>query len=126
MSDNTTRQDKINGIRALADFLEANPDVTLPYNVGINLFVEMAEARDIRKGTYGWRKEADGNYFQYIKDFCPELGKYNNVSLNVYVPKSEDTCKRVQTGTRTVEAVEAHEEPIYEWVCGPDADAIPE
>lgn len=26
-------------------------------------------------------------------------------------------CKKVQTGTKTVEAVEAHEEPVYEYVC---------
>lgn len=119
----TDRQDIIAGIRALADFLETHPHV--PTGIILNtVFVTMDEARQIRKGIPGWAKTADGSYFRYIQAFAGQA-PYPDVGCEVYVIKTEDTCRRVQTGTRHVDAVEAHDEPVYEWDCTPDPDDDP-
>jgi hypothetical protein len=112
------RAASINGLRQLADFLERHPSVELPYTMGGAVFVELEEARAFMAAAPGgWAKDDAGNYWGYRKNFP------GRVEYNVYVSR-EQLCQKVQIGTRHVDTVEAHEEPIYKWECAP-VDELP-
>lgn len=57
-----------------------------------------------------WHKYAGQDTITYSKAFG------DTIRMAFYVNRST-TCRRVQTGTKTVEATEAHDEPVYEWRC---------
>jgi hypothetical protein len=123
MNQNTTpeqvRAAKIAGLRAMADWLEANPAATMAYSSEVSTWVDLAEAREIRKMTPGGWDKSDRDFaVAYSRNFTPGLPAYHQIAYRLYVSKSE-TCEQVQVGT---EHVEAHDKPIYEWRCGPDGD----
>jgi hypothetical protein len=126
MDENEKRVTQIAGMRAMTDWLELHPDVPIPYGVSITLYVEMDEARKIRAGSVGGWVKSDSDYaFTYRKSFTPALPNWESCEYILQVAKSEATCKRVQVDTRHVEAqpaTEAHDEPVFKWVCGPDAE----
>jgi hypothetical protein len=102
----------------MVKWLRANQQVTLPWLFGGTVFLEDKEARDSRSGTHGWEKYDSGDYFVYEKPF----GKDRRVLFSIYVPKATtSTCKKVQVGVEHVEAQEAHDKPILQWVCDPMA-----
>jgi hypothetical protein len=71
------------------------------------------EAHDLmRRYPGGWSKKRWDNVITYRKAFSEDI------SLNVHVYLTD--CERVQVGVTHVPAVEAHDEPEYEWRC-PDA-----
>jgi hypothetical protein len=117
------RAEMIAGLRAMADWLEAHPGVAVDRfsPVTMNLFAETEdEARAVRAAAPGgWEKDAKGDYLTYARQFSGE-GYRCVVEYQVHVNK-RSTCERVQVGTRHVEAVEAHDEPVYEWRCAPPA-----
>lgn len=120
---NITREEQIAGIRRLADALEANSEGRIP-TIYIVLYAEMAEARAIRSQMpHGWTKtnHKTSSYISYTKQFCNNADSWEGVQYVIEVAKTE-TCQRVQVGTKHVEAVEAHDEPVYEWQCGPETD----
>lgn len=119
MDTNDIRSAKINGLRKMADWLEANSDIPIPRALGGCVFLDMSEARDIRKTAHGWTKSTTEDYFQYTLRFAPDNPEFNGTNYIVYVQKSEQTCRRVQVGTKHVEAIEAHDVPVYEWQCEP-------
>lgn len=102
---------EIAGLRALADFLDAHPDIvpsSQTYNVYVNSREELAR---IARATT-WQKVYVGNFFILRKMF-------GGIQLDVYTDR-ELVCKPVVTGKKIVEAVPAqpeHEEDIVEWVC---------
>ena len=107
-------------LRAMAAWLEANPDLPLsPYtDVTISYFGTRDDARAARESAPGgWRKHTSptDNYITYQHgDHDPDSGKWD-VTYEIHVAKSgSSTCERVQVGTRHVEA---HDEPVYEWKC---------
>jgi len=111
-----TRVQFISGLRALAEWLEANPNAPLPYGLHASVFCTEAEARVARKGSYGWSKDADGSYITYTQSMNVEDDVYAGVEYNIMVNKAEtSTCREVVVGTRHVEA---YDEEITQWVCG--------
>lgn len=71
-------------------------------------------ARRAMDATPGnWSKNHTANYTQYTKWYG------NGVSFIIGMDRS-NVCRKVQVGVKHVPAVAAHEEPVYEWSCGPD------
>lgn len=103
----------IQAYRDLADFLEHFPQVPAPTWVQEDAFSDAAGIHDAIHLTGSWRKNWGSSYLSYIKDFGPAF------TLQVNVARG-DVCRKVQTGVKQVEAVEAHEEPVFEWVCDPE------
>lgn len=102
----------IDGLRAMADFLECFPDVPQPVLMNGNAFVDAVDLPRLARLT-SWRKAYMGEWFALAKDFG------GGVTLDINVQR-EQVCKKVVTGTRIVPAVEAqpeHEEQIEEWIC---------
>jgi hypothetical protein len=108
-------------LRAMADWLDANPGVPLsPYSeVQINYFTnDIEEARAAREAARGgWRKQTSptASYVTYEHgdtDGGEFAGKWA-VTYAIHVAKAA-TCERVQVGVRHVEE---HDEPVYEWKC---------
>jgi hypothetical protein len=134
MDTNKIRAEQIAGMRRMADWLEAHPTVPLHYGITTTVYVgSLDEARALRMASVGgWRKTVSDYAFTYEQVFTgDEVPAWQSCRYSLNVGKSEDTCTRVQVGTRHVEAVpavEAHEEPVFEWQCYPtaDTDAIAE
>lgn len=144
-SDNLVAQ-----LRALADDIESG---RLPYPGSVSLYtgwlmedgipeewdtegryayptwhkLTMDDVRAIMARTPGgWRKDIYGPSITYTRKY----GSYSNNEVTVcFEVNREEQCTRVQTGTRHVEevpAVPAHDEPVYEWQCAPDAPDAPD
>lgn len=108
------------GLRAMADDLEAGK-LPLPYDISPSVFWSLDEKTgqiadritkdDARKAMYNapgaWEKITNEAYVTYIKNYS------TNVTYNICTSRLE-SCKQVQVGTKHVEA---HDEPVYEWVC---------
>lgn len=97
------------GLRDLADFLDAHPDVRLndPSHM-VYVFSRDTLAAIARIG--GWRKVYTNDYFNLVRDFD------GGVSLQVFTDRAS-VCERVVVGTKTVPAVPEHQAEIVEWVC---------
>lgn len=103
----------IASLHKLADFLEAHPSIELPYTMGGSVFVELHEARAAMKAAPGgWSKQVTDNYWIY------ERSMPGNVVFSMCVGRAE-YCRKIQIGTEHIEAVPAHDEPIYKWDCAP-------
>lgn len=107
--------EQIAGIRALADFLEAHPEVVFTGQTFLSYTDRDGLVAAAKCGT--WRKDyTSDNFFTLDKNFG------GGVHLHVYTER-EAVCRKVVTGTRIVDAepakpaVPAHEEPIEEWIC---------
>jgi hypothetical protein len=116
MSDRT---DFIANLRAMAQFLEDNPALPVPYSTYLTHYPQsLEEAREMRNGSFGWEKQnaKDSSFVNFVKKFGGDQFGRGTVAYELAVSKSQ-TCERVQVDTRHVEAVEAHDEPVYEWRC---------
>ena len=109
MSD--TRQETIDGLRALADYLETRPDVPLPYFGFVNAFGDEEELPVVARAMGGFTKDHTGDYLTLVKSFGP-------VGLHVHFA-SEQVCERVVVGTEEVpeKVTPAHTKEIVEWKC---------
>lgn len=119
MSNSKNRAEMIANLRAMADLLEQHENLPVPYSVFLGVYPETMEAaRTARKGIFGWRKEAAPS--AAFTEYSLSLGgnEFGSVTYAMSVAKT-DTCKRVQVGTKHVEA---HDIPIYEWDCKPTED----
>jgi hypothetical protein len=109
-------------LRMLADDIE-NERIPMPYDIGANVFwlvaengslgerVTVADARlamDLTPG--GWSKNYSDAYANYTKNYG------SGVAIDLALERSQ-VCRKVETGTRIIAATEAHEVPVYEWVC---------
>lgn len=109
----------IDGLRAMADFLEQHPQVEVPYSVCGSVYAEDAEqARAMTHLSGHWSKSYSDYNVSYTKRFTEGSQYIGSVRLEVLVQR-EQVCERVQVGTKHIEAqvIEAHDEPIYEWIC---------
>jgi hypothetical protein len=61
----------------------------------------------------GWSKSMSDAYVSYVKNYG------GNVQLDINIERAQ-VCRKVEVGTRTVPATEAHEVPVYEWECDPE------
>ena len=102
------------GLRALADWFDANPDVVDNPEVTINhpcftreKFVEASKALGGRR-----EKIVEGSYFTVRRTFG------EGVHVDVYVAR-ERVCRKVVTGMRDVPetVIPARTEEVVEWVC---------
>ncbi len=120
MMDSTEHEALAAGLRDLADWIEAHPELTLP-QVDVKAFPQdEAEPPHVWTKALGGKVEKDYSnvvsLFYLRKPFGP-------VPFSVVYNRST-VCKRVVKGTETVEvpAVEAQparveEREIVEWVC---------
>lgn len=125
-----TRSEYVDGLRQLADFIEAHPELPglLHCRAGIYLWGDSAKAElavaAMAMGTAA--KRADDFYFGVEKSFGP-------VVLSVKAGR-DNVCERVVTGTKTTEYLvppegvemvkKTHTEDIVEWVCPPSLLAL--
>lgn len=106
------RAEQIEGLRQLATFLEAHPEIPISYQT-YNVYFE--DKDDLRKAARigSWAKEYYGDYFVLRKIFA------GHIQLDVYTDR-EKVCRPVVVGTRIVEARPAtpeQTEDVIEWVC---------
>lgn len=104
-----SRQETIDGLRELADYLDARPNVPLPYLGMMNAFAEAEKLPVVARAMGEFTKDQNGNFLSLVKDF-------RGVELRVNFA-SEDVCERVVVGTEEVPAKPAHVREIVEWRC---------
>jgi hypothetical protein len=104
-----SRQETINGLRQLADYLQARPDVPMPYFGMVNAFGQASELSVVARAMGEFAKDHNGEFLALVKSFGP-------VSLHVNFSSSE-VCERVVVGTEEVPAKPAHTREIVEWKC---------
>ena len=101
-------------LRALAEFLDANPDVDVTdQNITLLKYVTTREELAAIARTGSWKKEYTTSWFELHKEFG------NGISLQVYTDRS-NICRRVVKGQRIVPAIPEQPErveDIVEWVC---------
>jgi hypothetical protein len=119
MSTDDGREVFIQRIRAMADWMEAHPDLPLsPYSeLQVSYFGDMGEARAAREhAPGGWRKQTSptDNFISYEHGDDDGTAEWQ-VTYVIHVAKSgSSTCERVQVGTKHIEE---HDEPVFEWKC---------
>jgi hypothetical protein len=105
------RQEAIDKYRKMADWLEAHPDVPVPHgNACSGTWLSLEDARKAMHLSGSWTKAYSENQVEYEHEVAPGLWFW------IWVSRSE-VCQRVQVGTKHVEA---HDEPVFEWKCGPE------
>ena len=56
MDGEQKRAEVVAGLRELADLLEEHTNMPVPYGVYAPMYLTAEQARDARKGIYGWTK----------------------------------------------------------------------
>ncbi|MDP7337678.1 MAG: hypothetical protein QF786_00050 [Vicinamibacterales bacterium] len=117
----------VGGLRDLADWYEAHPEVTLPSST-VNIYPDVREFSAVARAMGSAEKEAVGSWFVLAKSFGP-------ISLEANADRDEVCTKRVVgTRTETKRVPTAFEDrevdvEIVEWDCpsllagGKDASA---
>ncbi len=108
----STRDAYIAGLRALADFLEAEPGVPVSANDTLNVFTDKAGVTAAARAKGGWRKEYGSAHFWLTRSFGP-IAFEVNASRN-------SVCRKVSTGTRVIPAQPAQPErteEVFDWIC---------
>lgn len=100
------------GLRELADFLDANPDVPVraldcPINVFGQSRAEMARAARVA----GWQKDYNGEWFVLRRWFGEGA-----IQLDVNIERAQ-VCRKVVTGTKVVPAQPERTVEEVEWIC---------
>lgn len=118
MSDYETdkRRDVIDGLRMVADYLEARPDVPTPYIGTIDAFVyESDRLPAVARAMGSADKNVVGQYFELRRVFT------GHVSFAVNFAR-QDVCERVVVGEEVVpeKITPEHVREIVEWKC-PDS-----
>lgn len=110
------REEAIEGLRQLADLLEAKPDLPAPHNLNLKVYVSREDLPAIAKQMGGATKTV------VKQDFILEktLGA---VRYQIKVPRTE-VCTRTVIGSRKVKRLDpSHvietEEEIVRWECPP-------
>ena len=110
------RAQTIQDMRTLLDFVEAHPDIPMPYFGQVDAFAGKENLRTIAKAMSPATKKSEGDFFMLTR-------RFGSVNLEVNFPRDE-VCERVEVGKKVVPAVPKHEEPLYEWKC-PDSILAP-
>lgn len=112
MTSRMTPSEYVAGLREMADFFEAKPDLVPVWSpLIINVFAEdRDEFTSMSRQLGGHRtKGADDNFFEVKRTFG-----HHTVSVNI---SRELVCERKVVGTRIVPAQPEATEEIFEWVC---------
>jgi hypothetical protein len=144
------RESAIKGLRAVADFLEANENIPIPTEVDLPRWEKKPALK-----FYAWYEQGDRGDEQraYLQKFSRGFGKVDKQFTEQFfhlkgeedgftidaVADRDKVCKLVATGTRHVDArpervlpetvipaEEEHDEPVYTWECGPLLDGTEE
>lgn len=106
-----SREEVVRGLKALAEFLEQNDRIPVPYSIDVNVFVEDKDAlADVARSGGRWDKNQSDSFFWLRQDF----GGGVNIQVNV---NRERVCKRIVTGKKTIPARPEIEVDVVEWVC---------
>lgn len=110
-TDTEKRVNKLNDMRALLDFLEDNPDVTMPYLSQVDAFAESEDLEKVARALGTFDKDVNSIFFTLHK-------RFGKVWLKVNFSRSE-VCERVVTGTEEIpeEVIPARTRDVVEWVC---------
>jgi hypothetical protein len=112
----TPRAEKIRAMRRLLTFVEANPELPLPYFSQLDAFAHLDddgyEVKELTRIMSPCTKRGMGTFFTLIRDFGA------GVMLHLNFPR-EDVCERVVIGTEEVpeKVIPAHVQEIVEWKC---------
>lgn len=100
------------GLRELAAFVEAHPDLPVPYGGGQNAFVSSKAdlAHVARTAGVRWEKSVNGEWF-YLRVAFQGGHSYE---LNI---ARDQVCRKVVTGTRIEPATPEREVEEVTWVC---------
>lgn len=118
-STEVTIQSLVAGLRACADWLEANPAAPLPYDPKLQIFSvnTKAEVAALARHMGQCEKMADESMFRVVKWFGPF--RVEGVAYR------EQICERIVVGTQTVAVPEVKAQParievreVVEWKCG--------
>lgn len=130
--DVDVRAEYTKGLRALADLLDANPDLKLPYEGSTGeLLVILTSEDDQKAALAAWARALPGEKRKDVRGATFDLyGSLHGLRLQV-IASRDQVCRKVVTGTRevtktipdpsvevpTVEVTETVE--TVEWVCEP-------
>lgn len=109
-TDEQKRRDAcVAGLRQLADFIEAHPQLPVPYGNNLNVFAEdkATLAALARVGNVRWDKHANGEYF-YLK---AQFDGGHSYEINI---QRALVCRKVVTGSH-IEPAKIVED--VEWTC---------
>lgn len=122
------RTEYIAGLRALADVLEADADLTLPYT-GTSDYGRLAIFTDTRRALQLWAKAIPGTKDKEVSEDASYgfelLGALRGLHLCIYGKRDQVCIRRIvgqQTVTKTVATAYEEKdvvEDIIEWDCGP-------
>ena len=109
-----TRNERINDVRDMLDYLEATPDLDLPFMGEFNLFPDSGSISEVARLMAPFTKESTDQLFILRRKFGSV-----NLEANFY---HDTVCEKVVTGTREIEEqiTPARTEDIVEWKC-PDS-----
>jgi hypothetical protein len=131
MSNEIARQEYIEGLRQLADLLEATPDLPAPrmeYNSARwSAWSNAAEVARLASLVPGQMHKNDPNANDYNAEYYELTSSVQFGPFRLIVQSYRTTvCERVQTGTKRtmIEAVKAaparfEDVPVFEYVCSP-------
>ncbi len=100
----------VQGLRELASFLEAHPEVPTPYVGTQNAFVQTKEEIAAVARVGSWEKKWIDDWFSLDHAFS------GDVKLSVNVARAQ-VCERVVTGKQIIPAQPEREIDVYEWHC---------
>ena len=109
-----TREERINDVREMLDYLEATPDLDLPYMSEFNSYPLAESISDVARMMAPFTKDATKGLFILRR-------KFGSVDLEANFLR-EQVCERVVTGTKEIaeKITPAYTEDIVEWKC-PDS-----
>ena len=104
------RADVVRGLRDLADVMEQNRAIQVPWEIVINAFADTREEIAAVARTGSWRKAFAGDWFSLRREFG------GSVALDVSIQRAQ-VCKRVVVGKMTLPAQPEREVEQVEWQC---------
>jgi hypothetical protein len=108
-----TREEKMDGLRELLDWLDANPEFPVPFWLTYEHTIYADDEADLLAKRKILGRQVDkvvGNQkFGFSRKFGP-------IDVEVVIAR-DVVCERKVVGTREIPATEARTEDIVEWVC---------
>ena len=105
------RTKEINDMKAVLDFLEANPAIPIPYFGVLNAFGEAKDLDTIARALSPCNKSSDGGFYSLSRKFGDKV-----LSVNF---AHEAVCEAIVVGTEEVpeQITRAYTKEIVEWKC---------
>ena len=106
------RREWIDGLRLIANFFDANPQLKVPHYLIINVMCDTKEEVAAFAQAGSWTKEYTDNWFILRRQF-------GDITLDVNIYR-EEVCRKVEVGEKVIPAQPVQPqrtEKVYEWVC---------